>query len=511
MDGRISGLTALDPRVAATEQFIQKNKIPPEQVPQFLLSMGADPRLAGLVMKYQRLKQEASTAPQGPPPSTTVAQDIDMQLQGGQPPQPSASPATPASPAPPMQQGIGGLPAPVMDNAEFAGGGIVAFSGEEGSFVQDGELQEAMRTPRDMRTSRQNEIIRRAVAEKSDSTLNPTVVAPTASQSRPGELGTRLFVAEGLGKEGPGYMGPGLEVTGGRKLDSKESGVASLLPTSRRTAPTSRPVAPPQKNPFDMAIQEQQKRTFTEAPDTYSAKEEARIKAEQAKMSGDDKFARNMALARAGFGMAAAASRRGAEGTTFLGALSEGAMGGINQYTQDRQRLKEIDRELNKQMSSLAQYRDQVAQGNIKERRGFEESVANNISNLQVERYKTQRAEAMHREQMSLERAKLSVMRDNNLAEVDARAKKLLADAANDAEKSRISKLRIAISTAADNLKSLRDTGADSAAIEKAAQTVSSLMNEMFSTSGSASGYEGDSDESGTSDLYSKADAILGG
>ena len=47
----ISGLSALDPRVAATEKFISEKKIPTEQVPAFLLSMGADPRLAGLVLR----------------------------------------------------------------------------------------------------------------------------------------------------------------------------------------------------------------------------------------------------------------------------------------------------------------------------------------------------------------------------------------------------------------------------------------------------------------------------
>jgi hypothetical protein len=40
------GLTALDPRVAAVEKFIQDKQVPSQQVPEFLMSMGADPRLA---------------------------------------------------------------------------------------------------------------------------------------------------------------------------------------------------------------------------------------------------------------------------------------------------------------------------------------------------------------------------------------------------------------------------------------------------------------------------------
>lgn len=112
MANEVSGLSALDPRVAATEKFIQEKKIPPDQVANFLMTMGADPRLAGLVLKYQRLKQAGQDQAKDAPAST-VAQDIDSQLQ--------------------RQQGVASLPAPVMDNAQFAGGGVVALAGG-GSF-----------------------------------------------------------------------------------------------------------------------------------------------------------------------------------------------------------------------------------------------------------------------------------------------------------------------------------------------------------------------------------------
>lgn len=118
------GISALDPRVAATEKFINENNIPPEQVPDFLMQMGADPKLAGLVFKYRRL-QNAAGQQQNQPPASTVAQDVDQQYAQ-------------------MQQGVASLPAPVMENAQFqggiappqeeappqgmAGGGIVAFS-----------------------------------------------------------------------------------------------------------------------------------------------------------------------------------------------------------------------------------------------------------------------------------------------------------------------------------------------------------------------------------------------
>ena len=123
MANEMQGISALDPRVAATDQFISEKQIPPEQVPAFLMQMGADPRMVGLVFKYQRLK-DAAAKQQGPAPTSTVAQDVDQQYAQ-------------------MQGGLGSLPAPVMENAQFqggiapdqeappqamAGGGIVAFS-----------------------------------------------------------------------------------------------------------------------------------------------------------------------------------------------------------------------------------------------------------------------------------------------------------------------------------------------------------------------------------------------
>jgi hypothetical protein len=131
----MEGITALDPRVAATEQFISEKQISPEQVPDFLMQMGADPKMVGLVFKYQRLK-DAAAKQQGPAPTSTVAQDVDQQYAQ-------------------LQSGLGSLPAPVMENAQFqggiapdqeappqmmAGGGIVAFSNGGASRLAKSEI-----------------------------------------------------------------------------------------------------------------------------------------------------------------------------------------------------------------------------------------------------------------------------------------------------------------------------------------------------------------------------------
>lgn len=69
--------------------------------------------LYAMMNQFKRLQQPQSQ----PPPQGTVKDQIMQQAQQQQM----------------MQQGLGGLPAPVMDEAQYAGGGIVAFA--EGDLV----------------------------------------------------------------------------------------------------------------------------------------------------------------------------------------------------------------------------------------------------------------------------------------------------------------------------------------------------------------------------------------
>jgi hypothetical protein len=131
-----SGLTTLDPRTAATSKFveekIQKGELQPDQVVNFLLQMGADPKLASLVFKYQKVEQAAKNQGQGQPSTTTVDQDTSNQY--AQLKQQER-----------MRQGLGGMSVPAIANAamqggitgepvrQMAGGGIVAF--DEGGSI----------------------------------------------------------------------------------------------------------------------------------------------------------------------------------------------------------------------------------------------------------------------------------------------------------------------------------------------------------------------------------------
>lgn len=108
-----SGLTTLDPRTAATSKFvedkIQKGELQPNQVVDFLLQMGADPRLASLVFKYQKVEQAAKNQPQGQPSATTVDQDTSNQYAQ-------------LKQRERMRQGLGGMSAPAIANAAMQGG-----------------------------------------------------------------------------------------------------------------------------------------------------------------------------------------------------------------------------------------------------------------------------------------------------------------------------------------------------------------------------------------------------
>ena len=79
MANSLQGISALDPRVAATDNFIQEKQIPPDQVEDFLLSMGADPRLASLVFKYRKVKEAAENQQKGPPSTSNVAEEVSNQ------------------------------------------------------------------------------------------------------------------------------------------------------------------------------------------------------------------------------------------------------------------------------------------------------------------------------------------------------------------------------------------------------------------------------------------------
>jgi hypothetical protein len=98
------------------------------------------------VMAGMFIDRMRGAAVQEQAPQSTVAQDVMTP--------PMAPAGLGAISQAPMEGGLEALPTPNLDNAEYAGGGIVAFAGPDGSFVQDD----------DMETRRLRETLRRKYA-----------------------------------------------------------------------------------------------------------------------------------------------------------------------------------------------------------------------------------------------------------------------------------------------------------------------------------------------------------
>lgn len=118
----------------STQAMVRDVMGSPNNAPKYGVS------LPEIFQLHRALNAISSQTPQ--PKSTTVADDLKMaalqavQAPNAAPPQMSQMPPQgiqqampqPQMPQSPMDQGLGGMPAPAMDNAQFAGGGIVAFA-----------------------------------------------------------------------------------------------------------------------------------------------------------------------------------------------------------------------------------------------------------------------------------------------------------------------------------------------------------------------------------------------
>ena len=136
----LAGLTAISPTVSAYQNFVeQKDKVNGANIVPFLVSRG-EPQLAGLIAKKLRIENVAKTqqqmAQQPPAAPPTVAQQYDAMLAQQQAPRMPQAPMAPPAQMPPAAGGVAAMPNPGMARG-FAGGGIVAFNGEDGSLVNE--------------------------------------------------------------------------------------------------------------------------------------------------------------------------------------------------------------------------------------------------------------------------------------------------------------------------------------------------------------------------------------
>jgi hypothetical protein len=123
--------------MASLQQAIQKG-MPIEQAITYVKGMatqGVAPMvdLYAMLNQFERLKQPMAQPPQGGTVRDQIAaaaaqRDQQEAMQRG-----LASMPMQRAPQNPMEQGLGGVPAPAMESAQFAGGGIVAF--DRGGFI----------------------------------------------------------------------------------------------------------------------------------------------------------------------------------------------------------------------------------------------------------------------------------------------------------------------------------------------------------------------------------------
>lgn len=409
--------------MASLQQAIQKG-MPPDQAIQYVKSMatqGVAPLadLYAMMNQFQRLKQPQAQAPQTPPTIKDQLNMLDQQQQMQQ-----------AAPQQPMDRGLGAIDAGRMEYPQFAGGGIVAF---EGGGSVESEVQRILeKSPYD-RTPEENEILRAAGRQLSRRTLsedsgiakldrflgspfirqaispygnlseeelakkggtgaiNEQVIralggqqltAPAPAPATPAVTPSQSAVPPPAGGSSPADFSAML---GRAQMGVRQDQAPATLPV--REAPPAREVPASVRpaggrDPFARLIQDERNRKFESIPDTFSADEMKRVQQAIGGLSKDKQDAVRMALAQAGFSMAAAASRSGRQRTTALGALAEGAMGGLQQYNATQRDLRQTERELNREMSALRRYQDEVARGERTAQRAFEEKRADNIANL---------------------------------------------------------------------------------------------------------------------------------
>lgn len=401
----ISGLNALDPRVAATEKFISEKKIPPEQVGPFLQSKGVDPRLVGLVMKYQRLKNASQQGGNAQPPQSTVAQDIDNQLRQGV--------AAPMAPPPNREQGIANLPAPVMERAQFAEGGIVAFQ-EGGTPIEVAKKQllelisEAEQSGDFNKATILRGQLRRMVTGSEQSMAPPeprdigAVFRESAEKSRP-YLGKPAAAPDTVPAAAAASVNPAAAAAaskgpprrGGPRTPAEDRNFISLAgmfgdQQGARTPSAGMNLATANEG---IKLLEQQVKELRDAkPEDREARYRAagiedmtpaQLKKIQERidgLSGDKKRDAYLALAQAGFKMAAAASRPGA---TFLGALAEGAGEGGKMLGDINKEYRTLQSDLEDKVMALQRYQQQRREGQIDRDIEFERETAKDIRGLQ--------------------------------------------------------------------------------------------------------------------------------
>ena len=365
--------------MASLQQAIQKG-MPPDQAIQYVKSMatqGVAPLtdLYAMMNQFQRLKQQPVQAPQTPP---TIRDQLNMAEQQ-QAQQQMA-----------MQQGLGGLPAPAMEQAQFAGGGIVAFD-EGGEVNPISYMQRLIREALARGDTETADEIRASLEDYTS--LGRNVRAALPSLPTRSNLGVDLREARFRQQQGmaPVAAAPSPTAPARPRLGREATGSAVMFPgdntpqTNRpappappRTDTTSRggigsrvPAAPTAAAPAQLTREEMENQEYEriqafrkrEGLGSASEKLQQFLTDEGSKLDKQFGEDRMLAFAEAGFKMAAAASRPGA---TFLGAFSEGAISGTQALRGLQKEMNANRRGLKESMLKLEEAKELRKEGDFK-------------------------------------------------------------------------------------------------------------------------------------------------
>jgi hypothetical protein len=292
-----------------------------------------------------------------------------------------------AAAAPPIQQGLGAMPTGVMNSANYAGGGIVAFQegGNEG--LEPDPAAGIGQLARDTAQRQLTQMIEQAEREGQmhRATVLRGQLRRMLTQSEGSAIGGTAFGGAKAIAESPMFKGrlpdPSAGLSRRPTTPEKKRDWASAEQQNRKTVEGTRPVDTGRKLPppaprmvapaAERAPEEdvyatqlkrlealQQAAGIGGASEAYKAlldKEEA----EAGKRTAED---RRMALAQAGFAMAEAAGRPGAK---FLGAAAAGGQSYVASRSAADKADREYQRSLSRERMNLLRADEQLKLGNI--------------------------------------------------------------------------------------------------------------------------------------------------
>lgn len=376
--------------------------MPVDQAIAYVKSMAKDGvaplvDLYAMLNQYQRLQQQQMKPPQTPP---TIRDNLNM-MEAAQQPQ--------------MAQGLGGLNAGVMENAQFAGGGIIAF--QEGGLTE-AERQELTNLRRLSRSGRLMELFSTFGGAAGIGAAVPERTPPTGitsalyeNQRRRLEELTRKEEAEiraaqeaekklAMAKEAEKY-GLTLEDIATEEPASEEPASEEPVSEEPEVAVPPRPVAereaaraiPDFTAPERAAIQKQIAELQGATPKSRAERyREAgiedvipgqieRIRQEMGGLESEKARDRYLALAEAGFGMASAAAKPGAK---FLGALGEGATTGTRRLNEINKEYRGLRSALMGKIDEMERYRQGRLEGQIDRDIEKETKLTEDVNRLQL-------------------------------------------------------------------------------------------------------------------------------